>query len=317
MVKLSLIIDDSEIFLDKQAKEIEKDWGYNSSDCKILTQWYRGAASQKTFFNDMYVKLDLTNKEDMKSFVKLINERKKNNLFQDNWFGNGVVIIAKTKQGAKKIIDLVIEFNGKTYIKKDNEENKQLLLNKINLPEYLKSFISDYVGDEYDMIYSIIDSINSMSNEERQSITIDNIVTYLPYKKGSIPPWNFTNSIFDGDINKTLNELDRVIENTHPYVLMSLLKNSVKNMYNYRAATLAGCRTRKEKANYVNLSNPYSFIGPEKVRNDISLEVCEHLVDLMYKAECDMKGDSAVSIRDILTIIVIRLMLSMKYNYSY
>lgn len=311
--KLVLIIDESKIFLDKKTDEIIKEWGYNKSSCRTLTSWTRDSGKMISMFDTPYARLDLCEDSDLKSFVELIINRKKNDLFsEDNWYGNGLIITINKNRGTKKIVDLINEFKGLVIQKKTTEEHKKELLSKLDIDNELKEIISDYIGEDYESLYSIINSIGNL--EDKSIININNIYTFLPYKPGSVPPWNYINILYTNDVEAAHKELDRVLKNSHPLIVLKLLKNSFNNLYLYNTARSMGYWSIKQAADELGISNKYIFINASKTRRDLKNEVAEYLLNEVCYLEYLIKNGTAIDINELLHVFTSRAMASLIAN---
>lgn len=311
--QLALIIDESQIFLDKKSQELIEEWGLKKSSCRTITKWTRDYGNLISMFDEPFVKLDLCNNDDLKQFVELITNRKKNHLFDDeNWYGKALIIIINKQRGSKKVVDLVKEFNGLIIEKKTTEEHKKELMDKIELSNDLKEIIADYIGDDYEDIYSVINSINSI--EDKSSISIDNIYTFLPAKPGSVPPWNYVNALYSNNVENAHKELDRVLENCHPLIVLKLLKNSINYLYLYVSTKEEGYYSIKQIASALNLNSHYVLINASKTRRDLSVEVAEYLLKEVCYLEYLMKNGAAINSNDLLHVYTSRIMAALIAN---
>lgn len=311
--RLFLIIDDSDIFLDKKTNEILENWKQdNIYECSTITQWSKGIGNQITMFSKPCIKLDLRDDKNLKNFAELVKNKNKNNLFADNWFENGVIIITNKIRGTSKIVQLVKDSNGVIIQKKTNEEHKKEILNSLKVNNSVKNFISEYIGDDYELLYLIANSINSV--KDTSLINLNNIQTFIPAKPGSIPPWDYINCLNSGNIAKANEQLDRVLENTHYLVVVSLLKNFMYNLLLYNIATKYGYKDIKQIAKIYNMKNQWTFLGVSKIRKDLNIKVCEYLLEEICYIEYLLKTGQNTNAEYLLHLYTMRAMLSIKYN---
>lgn len=291
MNKLILMIDESTSYLDKKVKEKYLEWGYVQSDMTYTTEWKNGIANKQSFFGQNFVHLDLSDKKDLKAFVELIDNRKKNNLFKDNdWYYDGVIITTTHQQGSSKVVKLVKEFSGDVLEKRKADVVKKELLQELKINKELTGLISDYVGDDYELLLGVINNMKSVTKEEKDNLTFETIYSFLPSKPGSIPPWNFLNEVFNQNINNAVYMLKRTLENTHYLVIITLLKSKMNLLYQYTLLSTLGYKTNNEKAKALQLKNSYVFIDFQKIKK-LDLSVAEYLCKLIVKAEEDLKGN--------------------------
>lgn len=311
--KIAVILDESKIFLDKKTGEIIEKWGLDKKSCRTLKEWTKDSGRMISMFDEPFVRLDLCEDVDLKNFVQLITNREKNNFFNEkDWYGKALIITVDKQKGTKKIVDLVNEFNGIVIQKKTTEEHKKELINELKLSNDLKEIVSDYIGENYEEIYSVIDSINSI--KDKNTITIDNIYTFLPSKPGSVPPWNYVNALYGRDVGLAHRELDRVLQNTHPLIILKLLKNSINNLYLYLYARQEGYYGIKNIANALKLSNQYVLINASKTRNDLKIEVAEYLLEEICYLEYLIKNGTVIDINELLHVYTSRIMAALIAN---
>lgn len=312
MNKLSLFIDDSEIYLQKLLQDEYTLWGYTQENLNKTTEWKNGLAGMNTFFQEYFIHLDLSDKNDLKNFVELIDKRKKNNLFVDEWWGNGVIITTTHQQGSSKIVKLVKEFNGKVIEKQKSNVNKTNILSTLNLSKDLTSFVSEYAGYNYDILLILQNNLSKLTDKEIEELTIEKLYTFLSPKQGSIPPWEFVDSLLQGRIEESFEKLKRTHINTHYLVTLTFLKSKFNLLYSYTFLNSINVKSDDEKATILGLKSKFVFLSFKKMRNKLDLSTIEMICKLIYKAEEDLKGNIRINGNDYLENLTLEIYLLMK-----
>lgn len=297
--KLYAIVNDSDVYILNKVREIYTSWGYTPEQMLTYTTWQDGLASQTSLFMSHFVKLDLTRDQDRTNFKDLLKKKKK---LLGNWFGNGVIIVCHKAPG-KWLKDLIDEYDG-TY---DGEISIDEILETINLSKENKEFVKYYVGDSAEDLIIIKNTLSGVADTDR--LTIDELYSYLPNKMGAVPPWQLINAVMSGNMPLLEQEFQRVITNTHPLVIMKLLKNKFQDFVTYRALT-ASKMSEKEICKLLGYNSPYRLI-------DFKRSKCKHekeIMSMLYKYEFKFKEGNAFlpSSNDLLHSLLIKITLMSK-----
>ena len=136
MIKLATFINENQLYLDKKIKETYESWGYSLNNMKRIEEWVKGSANITSLFgNKTFIILDLMDFNKLSKFKNMISEDKKRVIFDKEWFGDGVIIIAKDKRGTwlQKFTE---EFNGFFEKKNDDVKTKNELLKSLKLSKH-------------------------------------------------------------------------------------------------------------------------------------------------------------------------------------
>lgn len=297
--RLYAIVNDSDVYILNKVREIYTSWGYTPEQMLTYTTWQDGLASQTSLFMSHFVKLNLTRDQDRTNFKDLLKKKKK---LPDNWFGNGVIIVCHKAPG-KWLKDLIDEYDG-IY---DGEISIDEILETINLSKENKEFVKYYVGDSAEDLIIIKNTLSGVADTDK--LTIDELYSYLPNKMGAVPPWQLINAVISGNMTLLEQEFQRVITNTHPLVIMKLLKNKFQDFVTYR--TLAASKMpEKEICELLGYNSPYRLI-------DFKRSKCKHekeIMSMLYKYEFKFKEGNAFlpSSNDLLHSLLIKITLMSK-----
>lgn len=288
MIKLATFINENQLYLDKKIKETYESWGYSLNNMKRIEEWVKGSANITSLFgNKTFIILDLMDFNKLSKFKNMISEDKKRVIFDKEWFGDGVIIIAKDKRGTwlQKFTE---EFNGFFEKKNDDVKTKNELLKSLKLSKHLEEIVSAFVGDDYQDLILIQKSLN---NVDTMNLSESELYTYLPFKKGSVPPWNCLNAIMNLNGKNAILEYKRTIENTYPLVILSLIKTKLRNLLIYKSLT--GLKiTENEIIKILKVKNSYALNDYKK--NKSSLSNISKAITYLLEVEDETKGGGEI-----------------------
>ena len=288
MIKLATFINENQLYLDKKIKETYESWGYSLNNMKRIEEWVKGSANITSLFgNKTFIILDLMDFNKLSKFKNMISEDKKRVIFDKEWFGDGVIIIAKDKRGTwlQKFTE---EFNGFFEKKNDDVKTKNELLKSLKLSKHLEEIVSAFVGDDYQDLILIQKSLN---NVDTINLSESELYTYLPFKKGSVPPWNCLNAIMNLNGKNAILEYKRTIENTYPLVILSLIKTKLRNLLIYKSLT--GLKiTENEIIKILKVKNSYALNDYKK--NKSSLSNISKAITYLLEVEDETKGGGEI-----------------------
>lgn len=314
MNKLVLIVNESKLYRDKLTKETYTKWGRSLSDIVYLNEWIKDVVSHKNLFNTPFAHLDLENENDIKKFKELVESDKKNKkIFHDNWFGHGTIITAPNSKSTNFLVKFVSSFNGETFIKEDLASIKKNIYKKLNLNKDIQIFIDNYVGENIDKFYIVSNSLEKLPNGEIENLTIEKLYNLLPTKPGEIPPWNLLNSIINSKIADVHYNLDRTLENTHPFLILALLRGKFGDWIRYKTLLLNGLN-EPEICKILGYNSPYR-LKDFKANKAVTLNTLHNAMDLLLILENDFRGfNRRLDMNNHFKYSIIKLSIGLKYN---
>lgn len=239
-VKLCLIIDPSEAFLRSKTQEIFNEWGFKRTNVKEITEWQFIPKAPSLFGDLLMTHLDLTGKGTLKTFADLISQRKMQEAFKDDWYGNGVIITATTAQGTKKIEKLITDSGGFIVKKEKAGNRKKEMFSTLNLSQEVKSAVDSYVGEDYDLMLSFTNEVGKLTKEEQRKMTPELAFSYFPPVPGSVLPWDYLNALMNGKTSDSIDLFNRTLKNTHILVCLVFLTKKMQLMYRVKSAMNMG-----------------------------------------------------------------------------
>jgi DNA polymerase III delta subunit len=289
-------MSDSEAHLRDEVIRQREKWGFKSSNVKTTETWNpaltRGSVS--LFGEPILIHLDLSDKNRLKSFVEMIDD-KKSKYFEDHWFGQGVIITSTHAQGTKKIENLIKKSGGKVIKKAKPAEMVKILLNRVNLPKESKDFLKDYAGENYEILFSIVNQIEKMDKSEQQNTTIEDLIIRLPSKPGAVPPWEFINPMLEGDAKKAIKLYERAIEGSHILVTMTFAKSNLQLLYRLKVLQSVGIWKSNEQAETIGERNGPKIWNAANVAKKVDIKTAEYLAKLALATEANLKGHSSAN----------------------
>lgn len=315
--KLAFIVDDSQQYLVNKVQEIMNSWGFKNSEYKTILEWRPGIANVNLLFGKTKaIHLDLSDGNNLNKFIDFIKKDEKDlkTLNKDNWFGVGLIITTTKAKGTKKIESLISNNNGIFIKKRKPEEVKNELLSELKINNNLKIFLSDYVGTDYDLLLNCSKSIKKIPSDEIKNLTIDDLMLFLPIKKGSVPPWEFVTPMIQYNTTLTLDKLKRILENSHSLLVMVFLKRKIEELYHEKVLYVSGMTKINDRASFLKASS-WALKYNSNVINNTSLDVLENLVVLVNNSESKLKGEADVGdARLFLEALITKIIISLKYN---
>lgn len=296
--KLIFIMSDSDSYLRDEVLRISDEWGFSSANVKYTENWdpalVRGSMS--LFGEESMVHLDLSNNSKLKSFVSLIRSKKEKHMFEgDNWFGPGLIITSVHARGTKAVQDLVKDSGGQVIKKAKPAEMKKLLLGRINLNKESEDFLSNYVGEDYEILFPIVNQLKKMSDEEQFEMKIDDLIVRLPGTPGSVLPWEFVNPMLEGNAKEAIDLYERAVSGSHILVTMQLARTKLQLMYRLKLLLIAGIWKSDEQAKILKERNGPNIWITAKAAKKVNVETAEYLAKLALSTEAKLKGASSAN----------------------
>lgn len=292
--KLIFVMSDSDAYLHDEAIRIQKEWGFTTNNVKRVEEWSHSlVGSSVSLFGDVsMIHLDLSDQHKLKAFVKLIDDKKEKKFFEGHWFGPGLIITSTYTRGTKKIENLVKASGGTVAKKAKPAEMRELLLGRINLSRETRAFSEAYVGDDYDMLISVVNQLEKLSKEEQGSITPEELIVKLPIRPGAVPPWDFINPMLEGNAADSVEKFQRAMLGTHILVPMSLAKGKLQLLYRLKVLQQDGIWKSQEQAKILGERNGPNIWITAKAGQRLSLQTAEYLAKLSLVTEANLKGHS-------------------------
>lgn len=230
---------DNKEYLYERAKEIASSFPSSYTNKVVLTSWVFGIGNSNYFFQTPFILLDLTQDKDYQAFKKLDKK-----LFLDNWFHNDVIILSCQSKD-KSLVKFVQSYGGIVETKPKVEEAVDNLLKDLPLTPSVSRFIRDYVGDSYDDLVSVKNTLKALPKDQISALTEETVLTYLPTEMGkktffALLSYTIGYNTRRDKLNLVDKEFQRLIQTYHPFLLLTFLKNKIASLSKYQNLKRAG-----------------------------------------------------------------------------
>lgn len=234
--------------------------------------------------------LNLEEKKDLNEFKKYIKNKDNEEILKSQ---DLLMITTIHLQGSSPLVKITEKLKGEVI--KDKTNDVAELLESYPLSKYNLDNLKLYIGESAEKAVPLINTLDKMSDEEIKKISYEELLIALPSKPGTVPPYQYTDAVFRGDLEEASFELDRILENSDPILCMVFLHNKIETINRANLLYLSGIKNYKEIAKELGC-HPYvvklimKFMGKEKV--------IERLVRTYTILENEMKGESKLKSRN-------------------
>lgn len=318
-MKLALIIDKSQSYIDFQKDKIIEDWGINAASVELVQSL--SEVGEMTLFGDTPTAVinssDLNSFKDLSTSVENLVKSKTPDQISEK-FSHGLVITTTVARvSTKKLEKIVTDLGGSIILSKENAKDKTnpvvSLLQPLNLLPEVKKFIQDYAGDNYDMVLSVVRTISEIPEKSQKLISIDDILMRIPQAPGSIPPWEIEKPFMSGNIPELITMYRRIVTHSHGLVVVSILKNKITTSYKI-SSMIDDYREEKgttpnvaEISKLLSIPNNYPTKLSYESAKKIGFSKLSRIVELFYKLEANLKGGSNVDTNTLVEIELMRI----------
>lgn len=300
-MKLTLVIDKSSAFLDYMLRSIADLWYEGAALRRINSTSEAGAMS---LFGDdpiQWMKVDSKNAvQDLLScFESLGEDADSRNKAFDRKFPNGLILLCDIDRRSTRKLEKKIEQLGGTLTIPDPKNKRKVtedLLSGFKLRNYVRDFVVDYVGDDYDLALPMVRFLKTFTDDELRALDLEDIQDELPIAPGSLPPWEPVNALLKGNLNEALEKARRVgNRNSTVYLTtFAVLRNKVHLIS--RVATFNDIEVSdKVVSELLKVKNNYSLVVARRSARRIGYNDCHRLLTLVTGYEQKFKGGSMVS----------------------
>ena len=234
--------------------------------------------------------LNLEEKKDLNEFKKYIKDKNNEEILKSQ---DLLIVTTIHLQGSSPLVKITEKLKGEVI--KDKTNDVAELLESYPLSKYNLDNLKLYIGESAEKAVPLINTLDKMTDEEIKKISYEELLIALPSKPGTVPPYQYTDAVFRGDLEEASFELDRILENSDPILCMVFLHNKIETINRANLLYLSGIKNYKDIAKELGC-HPYvvklimKFMGKEKV--------IERLVRTYTILENEMKGESKLKSRN-------------------
>lgn len=303
-MKLAFVSDPASAYLTHIQKEIVGEWSREDDSVEVKAL----ESMDDSYGNDLFGESPLCSyqmetKADIEALVAFLEGKTSEDVAQD--FSNGLVVLSSaTKNATKKLAEQIKRLGGSIYVaEKTKLDTTKSIVNELNLTKECKDFLVDYVGEEYQNLIALIESISDIPARLHPKITVEHLEIRLPHPPGEIPLWKLEDPLVQNNSPKFFEYLPRILSKngSEPMVssyllnrlrFMLFIKVSDGSIQDIQALTgLKGYPLKKAQTNATKFS--YKSLS--------------HGVEIMTDCDRDLKGGSRAPKQMILTNAVLEL----------
>lgn len=293
-MKICVILDKSEVYVNFQKNRVLRSWGVPSEDTRnILTL---AEAGRSTLFGDAPTSiLTLDDVNAVKSFNETIA-----NVDADSLSGkldSGLIILTTVpRNSTKKIEAFVKELGGTVYAPPGKSEGSiaEKLVSELNVTRSVRDVLISYVGDDYEALIPIVNSLSEIPKQYHTRITEEDIYARFPQAPGAVAPWLIEKPLLAGDTEEVIDIFRRVHLHSHFLVVISILKNKMQLAYRVGSMVQSNPKITDEKiAEILGLKSSGQVRFAKGTARTYGVEKLQQAVLVIARAEAKVKGGSA------------------------
>ena len=297
-LRLVLLLDKSEPWLNYTRKQVLSSWGVDSDDDVTVAENMSVVGAPDLFGDIPVCTMSLTEVEQVKSLVNDLNAVVKDGSLADRMSAGLVIMCSVNRNSTKKLESLVSRNGGRVVTTKETSKDRSpaalRMLKSLSIPSDVKSFLVDYAGDDYSLIIPLIEELGSVSPRQQRLVTLDKIELRLAKSAGSLTPWQIEKPLLkDNDPDETIKVFRRIIKHSHPLLVLRVLKNKMHLAYRVSALMSSGITELKEIADCLGVSNNYPLRIAYDFAKDFGLTQCQWILEQVVDAESKTMGASS------------------------
>ena len=297
-LRLVLLLDKSEPWLNYTRKQVLSSWGVDSDDDVTVAENMSVVGAPDLFGDIPVCTMLLTEVEQVKSLVNDLNAVVKDGSLADRMSAGLVIMCSVNRNSTKKLESLVSRNGGRVVTTKETSKDRSpaalRMLKSLSIPSDVKSFLVDYAGDDYSLIIPLIEELGSVSPRQQRLVTLDKIELRLAKSAGSLTPWQIEKPLLkDNDPDETIKVFRRIIKHSHPLLVLRVLKNKMHLAYRVSALMSSGITELKEIADCLGVSNNYPLRIAYNFAKDFGLTQCQWILEQVVDAESKTMGASS------------------------
>lgn len=281
---LKLIINKNPEIIQLKVSELLSKEGISTSQLNKQTEFSPIVTKGLFSSEKQAIWLNLEDKRDLNKFKEYVKDKSNEKIIESQ---DLLVITTIHLQGSSPLVKLTEKLKGEVIKDKTNDISE--LLEPYPLNKYNLDNLRLYIGESVEKAVPLINTLNNMTEEEINKITYEELLIALPSKPGTVPPYQYTDAVFRGDLKEAIFELDRILENSDPILCMVFLHNKIETINRANLLYLSGMKNYKDIAKELEC-HPYvvklimRFMGKNKL--------IERLVNTYTVLENELKGES-------------------------
>lgn len=290
MVKTALIIDASQAYLNFQVDRVLNRWNIS----KTSTQKSDSLAliGGESLFGD--IPTGIIHLPDTNSVKKFIEDFNRITDVDSTLEAGLIVTCSANRNGTRKLESTFRTLEGEIYIPpgKSDDPIAVKLLSELNITPEVRKFMLNHVGDDYDSLLPIVDSLSELPRASHKKVTEEDIYIRFPQPPGAVPPWEIKTPLMEGDVPRTIDLFRRISKHSSHLVIIALLKNELQLVY--RVAELLNENKNMSSNTIASILDitPGRVFYISKTVKKLELEVIRGMLEDIVHTEALVKGGS-------------------------
>lgn len=286
-------------------------WGVDPKTV-VRAEKFADAAKPSLFSNDVSTRLYLQSTEDIKKITTVFTESDGDYDFVHSGF---VMIAVGANRNSTKKLEAMVSKSGGTVIaskSKDGVSTVETMLSELHLSREVEQFLSGHVGSSVEKLIPIHRTVSRLSPKQQSRISVEDMVIRISPNAGEIPPWELEKPLFDRKATETVESARRILTNSHPILVLSVLKNSLTRLHRIRMMLASGVsdeNTIMQAAGNMSKSQASFLIRRAK---GLSLDQTAKMAEIIADYEDKMKGKEPTDPYVSMEIMLMKLLATLK-----
>ena len=294
-LRLVLLLDKSEPWLNYTRKQVLSSWGVDSDDDVTVAENLSVVGTPDLFGETPVCTMLLTEAEQVKSLGSDLEALVKDGSLADRMSAGLVIMCSVNRNSTKKLESLVSRNGGRVVTTKETSKDRSpaalRMLKSLSIPSDVKSFLVDYAGDDYSLIIPLIEELGSVSPRQQRLVTLDKIELRLAKSAGSLTPWQIEKPLLKD--NETIKMFRRIVKHSHPLLVLRVLKNKMHLAYRVGALVNSGVTDLGQIADCLGVSNNYPLRLAHDFAKEFGMSQCQWILEQVVDAESKAMGASS------------------------
>lgn len=288
--RLALIIDKSDAYINFQTERVLDRWGVSKSETRVVNSLSPAGPS---LFGG--VPTSIIHLEDAEAVKALVAAADPETLVKD--FPSGVIVTTSVaRNSTRKLETLFTSLSGELYIPpgKGDDPLAVKLLSELNVTKEVRETLLSYVGEDYDSLIPIVDSLSSIPRKHHGRITVEDIYVRFPQPKGAVAPWLIEKPLLAGNMEEAIDLFRRIHQHSHFLVVLTILKNKFQMAYRIAVMTNDSPRITDDAiATALGLNSSGQVRFARRTAREYGVAKLQKAVLTIAETESKVKGMSA------------------------
>ena len=258
-MNIGLISSSDAAYLALTKDQLIESWGEKGTPTKEIARL--SAAGTRTLLGGVPLSIVRPeNSDEVKRLLQELQEAAEAGKLERR-IGPGLIVLTSVpKVSLKKLSEFVLEHDGYSEVNTKTDEKKlgDEMLEESGFNREVRAYLKDWAGDDFEKLVPIIREFSAFPKAKRAKAKIEDIAIRLPTPPGSIPPWDFIDPMFRGDVKKSVELLRRTVSASKTtLVALSILNSNLQNAW--RLAELSKCGSLPSDSELKAMGLPTGF----------------------------------------------------------